>query len=324
MQNSTTEQRKLPWSAGQRPLMLAPMQGLTNRALRSLFIEQYAPDIVFTEYFLVRAKGGNPVSQRDRKEVRCDSKGVPLVVQLIGSEISTLAEAVKIVQDLGARHININLGCPYGRMANKKAGGALLKQPSRIEEILCELRQCIDGSLSVKVRSGMEDSSELPLLIDVFERSGVDFIILHPRTVMQKYDGAADHRVTAEAVKQTSLPVIANGDICTVAESQRVFELTGVAGLMMGRGAIADPLLFKRIRGEYAAEPSPEMRRMELKEYLHALLLRYEALFCGEQQVLAKMKEVVAQIRFPELKNDVKQLQRSKQISSFLECLEQI
>ena len=304
--------------------MLAPMQGLTNRALRSLFVERYAPDVVFTEYVLVRSGGRKPVSKSDRKEIRCDAKGVPLVVQLIGSDTTALTEAAKIVQDLGTEHININLGCPYGRMASNKAGGALLTEISQLEDLLASLRPHIQGSFSVKVRSGMQDPGELPRLLEVFEKSGVNFVIVHPRTVRQKYDGVADHRVTAEAVATTGLPVIANGDIFTGADGRRVFDQTGAAGLMLGRGAISDPLLFKRIRGEYPAVSTYKMRTAELNEYLHGLLERYRELFCGEQQVLAKMKEVLVQIRDPEFGDAVKKLLRTKGIEKFEKGLEKI
>ena len=324
MASRAGKKTKLPWNEGERPLMLAPMQGLTNRALRGLFIDRYAPDVVFTEYVLVRSGGRKPVSPSDRKEIKCDTHEVPLVVQLIGSEIRALVEAARIVQDLGAKHININLGCPFGRMANKKAGGTLLQDPSQLEGILSSLRPHIHGSFSVKVRSGMEDSSELPSLIDVFEKCGVDFMIVHPRTVQQKYDGSADHQVTAEAVKKTSMPVIANGDIFTMADGQLVFEKTGAAGLMLGRGAIADPLLFKRIRGEYETESSVNTRGEELKRYLYELLDRYKELFCGEQQVLAKMKEVLCQIRDPEFRKQVKRMLRSKEVGGFAEELERL
>lgn len=324
MERSARRNTKLPWGEEERPLMLAPMQGLTNRALRSLFIDRYAPDIVFTEYVLVRSGGRKPVSPSDRKEISLNNNRVPLVVQLIGSDIGALTEAAKIVQGLGAEHLNINLGCPYGRMTKKKAGGVLLQEPSQLERILSSLRPHIQGSFSVKVRSGMDDSSELPSLIEVFERSGVDFIIVHPRTVQQKYEGVADHQITAEAVRKSSLPVIANGDIFTKADGRRVLEQTGAAGLMLGRGAIADPFLFERIRGRYDAVSTTEMRAKELREYLLELLDRYKELFCGEQQVVSKMKEVVVQVRDQEFRKPVKRLLRSKGLDGFVEIVERL
>ena len=314
---------QLPWKTGKRPLMLAPMQGITNCALRSLFSERYAPDVVFTEYVLVRSGVKKPVAKTDCQEVMSSGvKDIPLVVQLIGSDTKALIAAAKIVQDLGAEHININLGCPYGRMAGNAAGGSLLQEPDRLAGILSSLRPHVQGSFSVKVRSGLEDSSELSSLLDLFKDSGVDFIIVHPRTVVQKYGGSADHRVTAAAVTRLSLPVIANGDIFTAEDGQRIFEQTGAAGLMLGRGAIGDPFLFERIRGRYDSVSTPEKRGRELQEYLLALLERYKELFCGDQQVLWKMKEVVAQIKDPAYRKTVRQLLKSKRIDRFIDLLD--
>lgn len=315
---------KLPWRKGERPIMLAPMQGITNRALRDLFVERYAPDIVFTEFIPVRSGAKKPVSKNDCREVSSIEKSVPLIVQLIGSETKTLIEAAKTVQGLGAEHINLNLGCPYGRMANKTAGGSLLGTPSLLVQILTGLRPHVRGSFSVKLRSGIEDSSELPGLVTLFEDCGIDFIILHPRTVQQKYGGAADHRVTAGAVQQSSLPVIANGDIFTADDGWNVLEQTGCAGLMLGRGAIADPFLFDRIRRKYNNVSPKDRRREELRSYFLELLKRYDELFCGDNQVLAKMKEVVRQVNDPDLGKTVQKLLKSKRLDRFVDVLENL
>ena len=177
--------------------MLAPMQGLTNRALRGLFVERYHPDVVFTEYVLVKSDSRAPISKSDRLEVTAGDRSVPLVVQLIGSDFEAMLAAARAVQELGAAHLNINLGCPYGRMARNIAGGTLLGEPDRLETLLKLLRPAIHGSFSVKVRSGVDDSSQLPALVGLFEECGVDFLVVHPRTVRQRYSGLADHRVTA-------------------------------------------------------------------------------------------------------------------------------
>ena len=308
---------RLPWLQGETPLMLAPMQGLTNRALRGLFVERYRPDVVFTEYVMVKPERGAPISQSDRLEVSAGDQGVPLVVQLIGGDVEAMLAAAMVAQELGAAHLNINLGCPYGRTARNYAGGTLLGEPDRLAALLNRLRPAIHGSFSVKVRSGVDDSAQLPSLVGLFQDCGVDFLIVHPRTVRQRYSGPADHRVTAEVVRRTSLPVIANGDIFTAADGARVLAQTGAVGLMLGRGAIADPFLFQRLRGGYPADSPPEQRAAEVRDYLLALLARYEELFCGEQQVLYKMKEVVGQIEALGVLDDARRLLRSKRLSQF-------
>jgi len=311
----------LPWLPGAVPLMLAPMQGLTNRALRGWFVQQVRPDVVFTEYVRVQTGARKVLSNTDRLEAASAADGVPLVVQLIGADSETLVTAADMVQALGAVHLNINLGCPYGRMTGNSAGGALLQDPIRLAALLVRLRKCIAGGFSVKVRAGFESPDEVLSLLPMFEECGIDFLILHPRTVRQRYAGVADHGVTAEVVRRTALPVIANGDVFTAAVGRRVLAETGAAGLMLGRGAIADPYLFARLRGERADVPQPAERREELRAYLEDLLARYLELFCGEQQVLRKMKEVLAHLHDPELAKTVQALRRCKKMVLFREIV---
>ena len=304
--------------------MLAPMQGLTNRALRTLFINRVRPDVVFTEYVRAQADIKKCISDNDRREIKNECDTTPLVVQLIGSNINFLVAAANTVQELGAEHLNINLGCPYGRMTSSTAGGALLKTPADLQLMLKSLRKTILGSFSVKVRSGYNDPSQLLSLISIFEDSGVDFLIVHPRTVQQKFKGLADHNVTAEVVRKTSLPVIANGDIWTVADGNRVVSQTNGAGLMLGRGAIADPLLFERLRGKYSAQSPPEQRAEELRNYLQELLTRYQELFCGDQQVLWKLKEVLSFIKDPCFSKQLRKLKKTRNLNVFSELLEEL
>ena len=240
----------LPWPAGRPPLMLAPMQGVTNPALRSLFAEWARPDVLFTEFLRVRpASAGGPLAPKDLRQARGEEHGVPLVVQLIGSEPAGLIDAAGAAQRAGAVHLNLNLGCPFGRMTSG-SGGQLLQRPAQLAPVLTALRAVVEGSLSVKVRSGWDDPEQIFSLLPLFEAAGIDYLVLHPRTVVQHYEGEADHRITARVVEGTRLPVIANGDIRTAEVGRRVLEETGAAGLMLGRGAIADPELFARLRGE--------------------------------------------------------------------------
>ena len=312
---------KLPWAPGSLPLMLAPMQGLTNRGLRSLFIERVRPDVVFTEFVRVKASAKKNITENDRQEVVSTVGKVPLVVQLIGTDTEALLAAANTVQELGAEHLNINLGCPYGRMTSQTAGGALLREPQALARMLAALRQEIRGSFSVKVRSGFDDPAQIFSLLPLFADSGIDFLVVHPRTVKQMYKGPADHGVTAAVVRQTPLPVIANGDVFSAAIGQRVLAETGAAGLMLGRGAIADPLLFERLRGRYPDESTPAGKVDELRDYLQALLDRYQALFCGEHQILCKMKEVLCHVHDPEVTGLARQLKRSKSLTQFRELL---
>lgn len=312
---------KLPWPAGKPPLMLAPMQGLTNRALRGLFSQWVRPDVVFTEFVRVKASARKNISANDRREICAADGEVPLVVQLIGADTAALLAAARTTQELGARHLNLNLGCPYGRMTGNTAGGALLRDPASLTRMLNALRREIGGSFSIKLRAGFDDPEEIFSLLGPLADCGIDFLILHPRTVRQLYTGAADHRITARVVRQCPVPVIANGDIFTAAKGREVLAETGAAGLMLGRGAIADPLLFSRLRGSYQAESIPAEKQAELRHYLLELGKRYRLLFHGDQQVLVKLKEVICQVHDPDLLPLARELKRSKGLSDLLRIL---
>ena len=312
----------LPWSAGATPLMLAPMQGLTNDALRACYIERYHPDIVFTEFVRVHTQARKRIARAELLEIEAHDSDVPLVVQLIGNSAVALAEAAKQVQDVGCHHLNLNLGCPYGRMTTGATGGELLKEPKKLAELLTALRESIRGSFSVKSRAGYSDPGQLFELLPIFQNSGVDYLILHPRTVVQQYSGCADHDLTAEAASRTTLPIIANGDINSAEIGKRLLQETEVAGLMLGRGALADPWLFQRIRGEMPGEVDEAQRRSDLFEFLTDLLSRYLVRFCGERQALMKMKDILNFIPDDCLQRDIGKLKRTTTAAGFSALLE--
>ena len=297
--------------------MLAPLQGVTNRALRACFIDRVRPDTVFTEFMQARNQGPKALSAADRREAGAEYGGVPLVAQLIGYRPEVLVLAAQTAQAAGARHLNFNLGCPFGRHTTGLSGGALLSRPELLPEIIFALRTAISGSFSIKIRAGYDNPEQIFALLPLFEEAHIDFLVLHPRTVVQKYAGHADHAITARVVQQTALPVIANGDIVNAVQGREILAASNAAGLMLGRGAIADPTLFSRLRGAANEEPGEEELRREFCDYLGDLLERYQLLFCGEQQILAKLKEVPAFVTAPRLLPLAQQLSRARTLQDF-------
>ena len=312
----------LPWLEGSTPLMLAPMQGLTNDTLRACYIERYHPDVVFTEFMRVHTQSRKRIARTNLAEIETHCADTPLVVQLIGNSGDALAEAAKQIEDVGCHHLNLNLGCPYGRMTTGATGGELLREPDKLAELLTALRRSIQGSFSVKCRAGYSNLRQLFELLPVYVDSGIDYLILHPRTVVQQYSGQSDHMLTAEAASQTSLPVIANGDINSAVMGQKLLQQTEVAGLMLGRGALADPWLFQRIRGELPGEVDEIQRRNDIFELLTDLLPRYLVRFCGERQALMKLKDLLNFIPDECLQRDIGKLKRTMTAAGFSMLLE--
>lgn len=304
--------------------MLAPMQGVTNRAVRQVFVDWVRPDVVFSEFMRVKhAEGAQRLSHGDLLDAKPHGKSVPLIVQLIGRDLEPLVEGAHEAQAAGATHLNLNLGCPYGRM-NVGCGGGMLERSAELPAILRALRAAVAGTFSVKVRLGYSDPQQIFSLLPVFEDAGIDFLALHARTVVQRYDGVADHSITARVVRATRLPVIANGDINSVADGRRVLEETDAAGLMLGRGAMRDPLLFERLRGRAAEEPTPQERIESHQHFLRALTRQYGALFGADGNVLSKLKSSLAVMGVPDDARAYRPLKKSKSVDEFCEGVERL
>ncbi len=292
--------------------------------MRSLFIEWVRPDVVFTEFMRVSNVSRKHLAPRDLREATSASGEVPLVAQLVGNKRDALVAAARKAEAAGVKHINLNMGCPYGRMTTGATGGAMLQHPEQLEELIPALREAINGTFSIKLRAGFSNPEQVFSLLPLFEKSSVDFLVLHPRTVEQKYAGAADHRITAEVIQETSIPVIANGDIRTAADGLRILEETQAAGLMLGRGAISDPLIFERLRKRQTSEPGEVETAAMLYRYLSDLLTRYSVRFCGEKQVLDKFKNVLIFIDSPAFAKHLNKMKRVKTIARMTEMIEAI
>ncbi len=303
--------------------MLAPMQGFTNRAMRSIFIDWVRPDIVFTEF--IRVHSGTTrqrIAPADLLEAASAEPGIPLIAQLIGHNGDNLAEAAQIITDSGASHINLNMGCPYGRMSSGACGGEMLRNTAGLDQVLKSMRKAIKGSFSIKLRAGHSDPRQIFTLLQLFEDHGVDFLILHPRTVVQKYSGYADHRITSEVIQHTRIPVIANGDISSVTTAELVRQAATPAGLMLGRGAISDPLLFRRIREGATTEPTRAERAEMLRYFLGEALQLYSSMFCGNAQILAKIKNIISGINDPAFEKCFHQLKKTQSPEAFRSVLD--
>ena len=313
----------LPWGATQNPLLLAPMQGVTNRGLREVFGTTVRPDALFTEFVRVRPGSPTPVTNADFVEATTQVAEIPLVVQVIGSADEGVVQACLDLVSRGVQHINVNMGCPWGRMTSILAGGGMFRAPETVEPMLSELRAIVPGSLSVKTRSGIDDERQIFEVMPAFEAAGIDFLVVHSRTVQQRYTGVANHDLTREIVERSSVPVIANGDVTTAVEATDVMDQTGAAGLMLGRGAIGDPWLFNRIRRTAPDKPEGEERRRELASHLALLLAEYETIFFGDAQVLAKFRTVVSMIPDPDQARWCKSLKKQKRVESLRSLLKE-
>ncbi|MBI3236241.1 MAG: tRNA-dihydrouridine synthase family protein [Chlamydiales bacterium] len=193
---------------------------------------------------------------------------LPLAAQLMGSDIELMASMAKEIERRGAQRIDLNCGCPSNTVTGRGAGSSLLKTPDHLHKVAKAMVRAITIPVTIKMRSGYEDTSLFKENLLAAEESGVSYITLHPRTKAQGYADFAQWELIAEAKSFLKIPVVGNGDILTVSDAIRMLETTHCDALMIGRGSIINPFLFHQIRSHFAKKTF--LPRLEnLLEYLN-------------------------------------------------------
>jgi len=233
-----------------RPLLaLAPMQDVTDWGFWKLIAGYGGPDLYFTEYF--RVTPGYRLQRSILRSVTENPTGKPAVAQIIGNDVGWMVKCARQLETHPVAAVDLNLGCPAPVVYRKCAGGGLLRDPDRIDELLGALRAGIAGCFTVKTRLGFSDPAEFGRLLDIFSSHRLDLLTVHARTVSEKFGPRVHLARIAQAVAHMPCPVIANGNIGAVADARRVWETTGARGLMVGRGAIRNPWIFQQIRDDF-------------------------------------------------------------------------
>jgi tRNA-dihydrouridine synthase B len=172
----------------------------------------------------------------------------PLAMQLLGEDPDVLAEAARRLEAAGADGIDLNMGCPVAKIVAKGQGAALMRDPLRAGVILRTLRKAVAGTLTIKIRGGWDERTlNAPEIARLAESEGIDGITVHPRTRSQQYTGRAPWDVIAEVVAAVRLPVTGNGDVRSVDDARAMVAATGCAAVMIGRGALGRPWIFRGV-----------------------------------------------------------------------------
>ena len=250
-------------------------QGLPEEQLYADAFE-YGADIVVTE--MVSAKGLHYANERTAELLNTAPSERPVTVQLFGHEPAFVAEAVRrVAGELGDAllAIDLNMGCPAPKIVNNGDGSALMRDPALAGRIISAAVATGAAPVTVKFRKGWDDAHcNAELFARVCEESGAALITVHPRTRAAMYAGKADWETLAGIKQTVRIPVIGNGDVCSGADALRMRAETGVDGVMVGRGALGNPYLFREIQAALHGEPnSPPTERAR-----RALALRHAEL----------------------------------------------
>jgi len=252
-------------------VFLAPMAGITDFVFRTI-VRRFGCSLCFTE--MVSANGLVRKTGKSHRYIESSTEDSPLGIQIFGSDPYVLSEASKIVTDMGADLIDINMGCPAKKVLKTGAGAALMKDPSKIAAVLNKVRKSTQLPLTVKIRSGWRKDKVNAVNVSVIaEDCGVDALILHPRTVEQGFGGMADWELISRVKERLSVPVIGSGDIRNSEDALRMFDITGCDGVMVGRGALGNPWIFRDIiryleSGENFYLPTLKEREDTAREHL--------------------------------------------------------
>jgi nifR3 family TIM-barrel protein len=230
------------------PLILAPMSGYTSYAFRSLCREVGDCGLVYTG--LLNANGIVYQSYRTRKMLDWRPDEAPIAVQVYGHEPAKVAEAARRVVALGADIVDINMGCAVYKITRRGAGAALMKDAGAAARMVEAVTGAVGDRtpVTVKLRSGWDaDHVNALAVARAVEAAGAAALAVHPRTAKQQYTGRADWPVIAAVKAAVRVPVFGSGDVRTPGDAARILQQTGCDGVMVGRAALGDPWIFRRI-----------------------------------------------------------------------------
>jgi tRNA-dihydrouridine synthase B len=255
-------------------VFLAPMAGVTDLPFRRL-CRRLGAALAAGEMLSADARLWDTKESRRRRDH--SGEPGPRVVQIAGGDAPSMADAARRNVDAGAEIVDINMGCPARKVCNRAAGSALMRDESLVREILEAVVGAVDVPVTLKMRTGWDAGRRNAVaLARMAEDIGAAALAVHGRTRDQMFNGEAEHETTRAVVAAVGIPVLANGDIACGADAARVLAATGAAGVMIGRGALGRPWIFREVAAELAsgrasAPPSRAEVRGIILSHLEAL-----------------------------------------------------
>lgn len=253
----------------EKPIIAAPLAGVSDKAYRRVLKENGVP-LVFTE--MVSAKALVYENEKSKKIVDISGEEKPIGMQLFGNNVIEITESAKYLESLGADIIDFNIGCPAPKIVKNFEGSALLKEPDKAINILEALVKSVDVPVTLKIRKGFSEGNHDAMpIIKGAEKVGVAAIFIHGRDREQYYSGKADWNYIKMVKQSVSIPVIGNGDVNDPYSAEKMLEETNCDGILVGRGFLGNPFLFKEIMeyfntGKFTMVNNEEKLKMAIRQ----------------------------------------------------------
>jgi tRNA-dihydrouridine synthase B len=299
-------------------LYMAPMKGLTDHLFRNAFADHFGGfDLAVAPF--ITTKQGHRIKRNYVKDVLPENNTrMPVIPQILSKTAGDFILLANYLYDLGYDTVNWNLGCPYPMVANKKRGSGMLPYTDRIQAFLDRVIPEINGSLSIKMRLGWKENTDIFRLLPVIDPYPLSQIIIHPRTGLQRYEGPVDLDASEDCLAVTGHTVVYNGDIRTVDDFRRLSKrFDRVHAWMIGRWCIADPFLPGRITT--GADIPDKIYRMQ--QFHDTLFEAYNRVLDGPSHVMNKMKGLwrYFSLPFEDCKKSMKNITKARLPEQYLE-----
>ncbi len=251
------------------PYILAPMAGITDLPFRKI-CRTMGAGLAVSE--MVHANPELWHTEKSAHRKINDGEEGPISIQLLGNDPKMMALAAKHNVENGADIIDINMGCPAKKVCKKAAGSALMQDEKLVEEILIAIVEAVSVPVTLKIRTGWsEEHKNAVTIAQLAESVGISALAVHGRTREQKFSGEAEYETIRRVKESVSIPVIANGDICSFEKAEAVLRETGADAVMIGRAALGNPWIFKELTSGRSYRPTLEEVSEVVEEHLKAL-----------------------------------------------------